>query len=91
MKKIKLGICTVICALCALTSCTDEVSESHTVNSNTITCTRTYSNNLSCSSSFEIHKMVFEGHECLYVIESAGHRGYFGLTHSGNCPCHKNK
>lgn len=91
MNKIKLTICAAICALCTLSSCGDVVKDEHIIKDNSVVHRVTYSNNSKSYESFQINKITYEGHEYLYVREKCGYAGYFGITHSGNCPCHKNQ
>ena len=87
MKKIKLSICAFICALYGLTSCgTPQSKEAH-AEGNAVVQTTTWSDGHQSHCRFHINKVMFEGHEYLYVIYSSGHQGYFGITHSGTCPC----
>lgn len=104
MKKIKLGICAFICALCGLTGCSSgEVQPSNapkvevTKAASTGTVRTIKISNVHRQTRFEgynnaeiqIHKVMFEGHEYL-VFAERGHRiAWGGITHSGTCPCHK--
>ena len=87
MKKIKLGICAFICALYGLTGCGTPQSRDAHAEGSTIVQTTTWSDGHQSHSRFHINKVIFEGHEYLYVIHSSGRQGYFGITHSGTCPC----
>lgn len=90
MKKIKLGICAVICALCALSSCTNgSAQRTHdaTPPANEVVVTVTHANGPT-KDKIKLYKFTYEGHEYLYFVDAGYRIACAGLTHSGTCPCH---
>lgn len=104
MKKIKLGICAFICALCGLTGCSSEPAQpsngpkveiTKTASTSTVQTIRISNAHRDTrfegynTSEIQIHKVMFEGHEYLMFAERGRLIAWGGITHSGTCPCHK--
>lgn len=85
MKKIAL---TFLVAL-ALTSCIGVTDKKTEMTGNVMESITTYeTGNTYIDKEFIIRELTYKGHEYIWVKEANGYKGYFGISHSGSCPCH---